>query len=158
MSTPKASTDDLQDEGFVAAQFGQDESTFVAYLTRVLVSASLWVEQKCTPVVYALLDVSTYAGDSARRAEVAYCSAVLFRRRYAQVDAAVVNGLNKDQALLLAELRKKEADALQDATYWLGESLRAAGVDDAALYDGSAMASGTVETGRYPLTTGSAVS
>lgn len=151
MSTPKATTDDLLDEGFVASQFAQsDDDAFKTYLSKVLQSASLWVEQKCSAAIYATLVTSTYAFDCAVKAEVAYSSSVLFRRRYAVVDAAVVNGLNKDQAALLAELRKKESDAQQDATYWLGEAMQATGTDDSGLYDGSGMASGIVETGRYP--------
>lgn len=158
MITPKSTTADLLDEGFAPAQFGQTDDGFSAYLLKVLQSAGLWVEQKCGAPVYAAMVSGGYAEDCAKRAEVAYCCTVLFRRRYAFVDANAVSGLNKDQSMLLAELRKKEADALQDANYWLGEAMRASGVDDSGLYDGTGLSSGTVETGRYPLTTPAAVS
>lgn len=155
MTAPKATHDDLLDEGFAAIQFNVAiAADFNTWLDKVLVSAGLWVEQKCGAAVYAALPAGSYAEDCARKAEVGYASSVLYRRRYAAVDAAVTNGLQKDQAMLLAELRKKETAALQDANYWLGESMRASGVDDAGLYDGSGLASGVVETGRYPATVG----
>jgi hypothetical protein len=65
------------------------------------------------------------------------------------VEAAATAGLGKDQSPVLRELRGKADEALQNASYWLGEALRASGVDDGALYAGSGLASGTVETGRY---------
>lgn len=154
MTTPKATTADLLDEGFTAVLFGVVDADFSTWLARVLKSAGLWVEQKCGVAVYAAMPADSYAEDCARKAEVAYASAVLFRRRYTNVDSSVVNGLQKDQAMLLAELRKKEAAALLDANYWLGEAMRASGVDDAGLYDGSGVTSGVVETGRYPATVG----
>ncbi|NMW23478.1 hypothetical protein HFP05_03405 [Rhodanobacter denitrificans] len=155
MTAPKATHDDLLDEGFTAIQFNMVAAVdFNTWLDKVLLSASLWVEQKCGVTVYAALPAGSYAEDCARKAEVAYASAVLYRRRYIAVDTSVTNGLQKDQAMLLAELRRKETAAQQDANYWLGEAMRASGVDDAALYDGSGMASGVVETGRYPATVG----
>jgi len=154
MTTPKATHDDLLDEGFTAIQFGVVDANFNAWLDKVLLSAALWVEQKCGAPVYAAMPAGSYAEDCARKAEVAYASSVLYRRRYTAVDTAVTNGLQKDQAMLLAELRKKETAALQDATYWLGEAMRASDVDDAGLYDSSGLASGVVETGRYPATVG----
>lgn len=154
MSNSKATVADLQDEGFVDAQFGvpADFATpTTGYLARVLTSAGLWVEQKCGAAVYAAMPSGSYAEDCARKAEVQYASAELFRRRYSFVEGSAASASNKDQSMVLAELRKKAAEALQDATYWLGEACRAAGVDDAPLYDGSGLASGIVETGRYPL-------
>jgi hypothetical protein len=156
MNEPKASIADLQDEGFTATQFGgpADFATpATGYLARVLKSASLWVEQKCGPVVYAAMPTGSYAEDSARQAEVQYASMVLFRRRYAYYESNAVSGNNKDEAMVLAELRRKEDGALQSALYWLGEALRASDVDDSNLYDGSGLSAGVVETGRYPLTT-----
>lgn len=155
MSTPKTTHEDLLDEGFTAIQFNLvPAADFNAWLEKVLLSAGLWVEQKCGVAVYAAMPADSYAEDCARKAEVAYASAVLYRRRYTAVDTSVTNGLQKDQAMLLAELRRKETAALQDANYWLGEAMRASGVDDAGLYDGTGLASGVVETGRYPATVG----
>lgn len=153
MTTPKATHDDLLDEGFTAIQFNV-VIDFNAWLDKVLQSAALWVEQKCGAAVYAALPVDSYAEDCARKAEVAYASAVLYRRRYTAVDTAVTNGLQKDQAMLMAELRKRETSALQDANYWLGEALSASGLDDTTILDGTGLASGVVETGRYPPTVG----
>lgn len=155
MTTPKATIADLQDEGFVAAQFGMPadfDAPATGYLARVLKSASLWVEQKCGPSVYGAMPTDSYAEDSARQAEVQYASMVLFRRRYAYYESNAAIGSSKDEAMVLAELRRKADAALQNALYWLGESLRASDVDDSSLYDGSGMAAGVVETGRYPLT------
>lgn len=157
MTTPKATHDDLLDEGFMAVQFNVAAADFTPWLDKVLKSAALWVEQKCGATVYADMPSESYAEDSARKAEVAYASAVLYRRRYTAVDASVTNGLQKDQAMLLAELRKKEADAVQDANYWLGEAMLASGLDDTGLYAGTGLASGVVETGRYPSAIGRAV-
>ncbi|TPG50663.1 hypothetical protein EAH75_04285 [Rhodanobacter glycinis] len=154
MSTPKATTDDLKDEGFIAIQFGGlSDSDFVIYLGKVLQSASLWVEQKCTAAAYAAATLSTYAGDCAQKAEVNYASAVLFRRRVVFYESNAASGNNKDEAMVLAELRKHADMRLQDATYWLGEAMRAMGVDESGLYDGTGVTSGFVETGRYPLST-----
>lgn len=154
MSTPKATTNDLKDEGFVAAQFGNlNDSDFTVYLTKVLQSASLWVEQKCTAAAYAAADTTTYAGDCAQKAELNYASAVLFRRRVVFYESNATSGNNKDEAMVLAELRKHADLRLQDANYWLGEAMRAMGVDESTLYDGTAVTSGFVETGRYPLST-----
>lgn len=157
MSTPKATIADLKDEGFVASQFGgapDFETATTGVLARVLVSAGLWVESKCGVAAYAAMPDGSYAEDCARKAEVMYASAVLFRRRYTFVESNASRAMDKDNATVLAELRRKADTALQDATYWLGEALRASGVDDAALYGGSALATGIVETGRYPLTSG----
>lgn len=154
MSTPKATTNDLKDEGFIAVQFGGlSDSDFAAYLGKVLQSASLWVEQKCTAAAYASADSSTYAGDCAQKAEVGYASAVLFRRRIVFYESNAVSGNNKDEAMVLAEMRKHADARLQDANYWLGEAMRALGIDESTLYDGTAVTSGFVETGRYPLST-----
>lgn len=157
MSAPKATIADLQDEGFTAAQFGMpaDFATSTGYLARVLKSASLWVEQKCGAAVYAAMVDGSYAEDSARQAEVQYAAMVLYRRRYAYYESNAASGSNKDEAMVLAELRRQAEAALQNALYWLGEALRASNVDDSGLYDGSGMAAGTVETGRYPPTTSS---
>lgn len=153
MSTPKATSDDLLDEGFMPMQFGKSsDAEFKTYLDKVLVSAGLWVEAKCGASLYAAMPGGSYAEDCARKAEVAYASAELFRRRYTFVEANASSALAKDQAMVLAELRKKAADAVQDASYWLGEALRAIGVDDTGLYAGTGLSSGVVETGRYPLT------
>lgn len=157
MGTPKATIADLTDEGFTTSQFGgapDFETPTTGYLGKVLVSAGLWVESKCGAAVYAALPAGSYAEDCARKAEVMYASAVLFRRRYTFVESNASSAMAKDNASVLAELRRKADTALQDATYWLGEALRASGVDDAALYGGSALATGIVETGRYPLTSG----
>lgn len=154
MTTPKATSADLQDEGFTADQFGGlDGTAFTAYLTKVITSASLWVEQKCTPAAYAAAASTTYAGDCAQKAEVNYAAAVLFRRRVAFYESNASSGNNKDEAMVLAELRKHADLRLQDAKYWLGEAMRAMGIDETELYDGTAVASGFVETGRYPLST-----
>lgn len=154
MSTPKASTSDLQDEGFTAAQFGTLASAdFTTYLGKVITSASLWVEQKCTAAAYAAMPVGSYAEDCARKAEVAYSAAVLFRRRVVFYEGNAAGGNNKDEALVLTELRKHADLRLQDANYWLGEAMRAMGVDESELYDGTGVTSGFVETGRYPLST-----
>ncbi|HET6805320.1 MAG TPA: hypothetical protein VFH59_07775 [Frateuria sp.] len=149
----KASINDVLDEGFNTQQFGapgdwSDPAT--GYLARVLANAGRWVEAKMGAPVYAALAADSYANDCAAKAEVQYASAELFRRRYAFVEAGASAGMNKDQATLLAELRRKSAEALQNATYWLGEALRASGVDDGVVYEGSGLASGMVETGRYP--------
>lgn len=155
MNTPKATIADLQDEGFVSSQFGMPEdfdTPTIGYLARVLKSASLWVEQKCGPAVYAAMPEGSYAEDSARQAEVQYAAMVLYRRRYAYYEGNAASGNNKDEAMVLAELRRQAEAALQNALYWLAESLRASGVDESSLFDGSGLASGVVETGRYPLT------
>lgn len=152
MSDPKATINDLLDEGFVDSQFGMPADWAAAgtgYLARVLASASLWVEQKCGAPAYAALADGSYAEDCARHAEVQYASMVLFRRRYAVYDGNAAAGLNKDVSMLLAELRKKAQEAQQNAVYWLGEAMRASGVSDDALYDGTGMASGVVETGVF---------
>lgn len=153
MTDPKSSIADLQDEGFVDAQFGMPANfaTLGGYLDKVRQSAALWVEQKCGAPVYAALPAGSYTEDCARQAEVQYASMVLFRRRYAFYESNAARGDNKDEAMVLKELRAKADDALQSALYWLGEALRAAGVDDAGLYDGTGLASGVVETGRYSL-------
>lgn len=154
MSTPKASVSDLQDEGFTASQFGTLASAdFLTYLGKVLTSASLWVEQKCTAAAYALMPAGSYAEDCAAKAEVNYSAAVLFRRRVVFYEANAASGNNKDEAMVLAELRKHADLRLQDANYWLGEAMRAMGVDESTLYDGTGVTSGFVETGRYPLST-----
>jgi len=152
MTEPKSSIADLQDEGFVDAQFGMPTNFAAAggYLDKVRTSAALWVEQKCGAAPYAAMDSATYAGDCARQAEVQYASMVLFRRRYAFYESNAARGDNKDEAMVLKELRAKADEALQGAMYWLGEALRAAGLDDSGLYDGTGFASGVVETGRYP--------
>lgn len=159
MSDPKASLQDLLDEGFTASQFGMPadfDTASTGYLARVMKSASLWVEQKCTAAIYAAMPTGSYAEDAARQAEVAYASAELFRRRYTFMDGNASSALAKDQAMVLTELRKRAADALQTAQYWLGEAIRASGADDSDTYDGSGMATGMVETGRYPSLTGGA--
>ncbi len=154
MGTPKATTADLQDEGFTATQFGGlAAADFLAYLTRVITSASLWVEQKCTAAAYAAMPAGSYAEDSARQAETNYAAAVLFRRRIVFYEANAASGNNKDEAMVLAELRKHHDARLQDANYWLGEAMRAMGIDESTLYDGTGVVSGFVETGRYPLST-----
>jgi hypothetical protein len=154
MGTPKASIADLQDEGFNAIQFGSlSAADFQAYLTKVITSASLWVEQKCGASSYAAMPPGSYAEDGARQAETNYAAAVLFRRRIVFYEANAAVGNNKDEALVLAELRKHHDARLQDANYWLGEAMRAMGVDESTLYDGTAVVSGFVETGRYPLST-----
>lgn len=160
MSAPKATIADLQDEGFTASQFGMPadfDTPASGYLARVLKSASLWVEQKCGATVYGTMPAGSYAEDSARQAEVQYSSMVLFRRRYAYYESNAASGSNKDEAMVLAELRRKAEAALQNALYWLGEALRASGVDDSTLFDGTGLAAGVVETGRYPPTTTSVV-
>lgn len=151
MTDPKSSIADLQDEGFIAAQFGVPANfdAVGGYLDKVRQSAALWVEQKCTPAAYAAMPAGSYAEDCARQAEVQYASMVLFRRRYAFYESNAASGNNKDEAMVLKELRAKADEALQSAMYWLGEALRASGQDDSGLYDGSGMASGFVETGRF---------
>lgn len=154
MSTPKSSAADLQDEGFTAAQFGNlSAADFLTYLGRVVTSAGLWVEQKVTPAAYVAMDPQSYAEDCARKAEVNYAASVLFRRRVVFYEANAASATAKDQAMVLAELRKHADMRLQDANYWLGEALRAMGVDESTLYDGTGVTSGFVETGRYPLST-----
>jgi hypothetical protein len=157
MSDPKASIDDLKDEGFTTSQFGSpaDFDASTGYLAKVLKSAGLWVEQKLGAATYATLAQDTYAWDCARQAEVGYASAELYRRRYAFVESNASSALAKDQAMVLTELRRKAAEALDNAKYWLGECLRASGVDDSTLYDGTGLATGVVETGRYPSVLGS---
>lgn len=157
MSDPKASIDDLKDEGFTTSQFGSpaDFDAAAGYLAKVLKSAGLWVEQKLGAATYAALVQDTYAWDCARQAEVGYASAELYRRRYAFVESNASSALAKDQAMVLTELRRKAAEALDNAKYWLGECLRASGVDDSTLYDGTGLATGVVETGRYPSVLGS---
>ncbi|MGN6235001.1 hypothetical protein [Dyella sp.] len=159
MSEPKASVDDLKDEGFTASQFGSPtdfDTAATGYLAKVLKSAGLWVEQKLGAPTYAALVDSTYAWDCARQAEVGYASAELYRRRYTFVESNASSALAKDQAMVLTELRRRAAEALDNAKYWLGEAMRASGVDDSALYDGSGLATGVVETGRYASVLGSA--
>jgi hypothetical protein len=159
MSDPKASVQDMKDEGFTASQFGSPadfDTATTGYLAKVLKSAGLWVEQKMGVATYAALPVGSYAEDCARQAEVGYATAELYRRRYTFVESNASSALAKDQAMVLTELRRRAAEALQTALYWLGEGMRASGVDDGAVYDGSGLASGVVETGRYPSLTGGA--
>lgn len=153
MSDPKASVQDLKDEGFNASQFGSPadfDTATTGYLAKVLKSAGLWVEQKMGVATYASLPAGSYAEDCARQAEVGYATAELYHRRYTFVESNASSALAKDQAMVLTELRRRAAEALQTALYWLGEGMRASGVDDGAVYDGSGLASGVVETGRYP--------
>src|SRR4051812_5918932 len=97
----KATAQDVQDEGFVAAQFGVlSAGGGTTYVTTLLTRASQWAQQRLTAANYALATTGgsyAYAFDALVRAEVAYVSQVLWTRRAVFIDSNVTQQLQDDK-------------------------------------------------------------
>jgi len=153
VSAPKATVQDLLDEGFLAADFGSPPDFVTAdtgYLARALLLAGRWVAARVGQAFYDAAQADTFACDQMARAEVHYASAMLWNRRSKFLDANAGAGLQNDQYKVLAYLQTMAANALDAALGEVAEAIRASGGDASQSFPGSALSSGTIETGRYP--------
>ena len=148
----KATVQRLKDEGWRADQFGGalDVPAFDAYLQAAIDEAGRWAAAKCG-AAYAGIDSPSYAFDCLARAETCAASAQLWKRRAAFIDSGASsdrqNPLYLERREYLAHGETAWACALANLTDALGEI----GVDPTGLGDWTAFATGTVESGRYPV-------
>jgi hypothetical protein len=152
VSAPKATVQDLLDEGFATADFGSPEDFALAdtgYLARALALAGRWVAARVTQAFYDAAQANTFACDQMARAEVHYASALLWNRRSKFLDAQAGAGLQNDQYKVLQYLGTLASNALAAAIAEAAEAIRASGGDASQSFPGSALSSGTLETGRY---------
>lgn len=153
MSAPKATVQDMLDEGFLSPDFGSPADFVTAdtgYLARALAIAGRWVAARVGQNYYAAAATGTYACDQMARAEVHYASAMLWTRRSKFLDAQAGAGLQNDQYKVLQYLATLAGDAYTMALSEVADAIRASGGDASASIPGSALSSGTLETGRYP--------
>lgn len=156
MSAPKASIQSLLDEGFKPDGFGNpgDFATETSgYLARVLASAGLWAAAQVGQSTYDGAAAGTYTVDRLARAETCYAAAVLWQRRIKFIDGGALAGLQTDQYQVIQYLQKQADAAMTEAAACISEAQRITGSD---AIPGSVLASGTLETGRFPSTAGAA--
>ena len=156
MTDPKADIADILDEGWSAEMFGNPASWSDAggYLDKVLQDASRWAEKKISAPVYAEVGAGTYAMDCLIKCEVQYTNAVLFRRRIAFSDMSVQAGLQERGKYDPIKSANDNADAaLERARFWLAEAQRDQGMPTEPT--GTGVSSGFVQSGRFPIASGS---
>lgn len=154
MSATKATIQSLLDEGFKADGFGNPGDFAIeqtGYLARVLASAGLWAAAQVGQSTYDSAAAGSYTADRLARAETCYAAAVLWQRRIKFIDAGAVAGLQTDQYQVIQYLQKQADAAMAEAATCIIEATRDSGSD---AIPGSALATGTVQTGRYPFLVG----
>lgn len=158
----KATAQDIVDEGFREELFGAPAGFFDTWLPRLLLDAELWARLQIGDAAYdsAVVNAGTTplraAWSKLVQAEVYLTVARLWERRVVTVEGNAVQGLEDPGANRAAYLEHAAAyttkawAALREAGDHLGVA-----VPDA--YEGSAIAVGHVETGRFPAASSTAV-
>ena len=149
---PKAIIQNLKDEGFRAEQFGAETGfDFDAFLTTLTAEAGRWAESKVGATLYAATVADSFAFDCLVRAETCHAAARLWKRRAGFVDSNAQLGRESPLYLERREYLAHAAAAMDCANGALADALRDLGLDASVLGDVPAMASGYIETGRYPI-------
>ncbi|MFO0293802.1 MAG: hypothetical protein ACK51F_10720 [Rhodospirillales bacterium] len=158
----KATAQDIVDEGFREELFGAPAGFFDTWLPRLLLDAELWARLQIGDAAYdsAVVNAGTTpmraAWSKLVQAEVYITVARLWERRVVTVEGNAVQGLedpgaNRAAYLAHADTYRSRAWAeMREAGDHLGVA-----VPDA--YEGSAIAVGHVETGRFPAASSTAV-
>lgn len=148
----KATIQNVKDEGFRPDQFSGLTASFDAFLTDVVDEAGRWAEAMIGATLYAAQTAPSYAFDLIKRAELCYAVARLWKRRAGFFDASAHIGLESPEYLERREYLAHASGAYACALSVLGEAMRLLGLDPGVLSDVPAMATGMIETGRFPAT------
>ncbi len=148
----KATIQNVKDEGFRADQFSGLTATFDAFLTEVVDEAGRWAAAMLGTTAYAAQVSPSYGFDLVKRAEICFAASRLWKRRAGFFDANAHVGLQSPEYLERREYLAHAERAWQCALDILAEAMRYLGLDPGALADVPAMATGMIETGRYPAT------
>lgn len=149
---PKATSADVMNEGFRAEMFGAGFATpadFTTFVQSLVDAAGNWAAAKIGTVIYGASSTG-YAFDCLKRAEVCFASARLWKRRVGFADSAVAISNESNAYLNRREYLAHEAASWECAQHSLAEAMSALGIDPSALGDVPQMATGYIETGRYP--------
>jgi hypothetical protein len=149
---PKATIQNVKDEGFRTEQFGGIGATFDAYLTPIVDEAGRWTEASLGASLYAAQTNPSRAFDLLKRAEVCYASATLWKRRAAFIDSGATHNMQAPQYLERREYLAHAQAAMDCATSSLSQVMGLLGVSTGALDGVPAFATGYIETGRFPQT------
>lgn len=150
---PKATVQKLRDEGWRVEQFGGalDATQFDAYLGDVLAEAGRWAEHHLGVANYAAVGAGNYVHDILVRAELAFCAARFWKRRASFFDSQAHAELQTSEALERREYLAHAKTMIGCAEAALAEAMQTLGLDPGNLgADWAGMASGIVETGRFP--------
>lgn len=149
---PKATTNNLLQEGWRESQFGGDfgAGEFEAYLEGLLDDAGRWAEAAVGATLYAATVSGSHAFDLLKRAELHHCACALWQRRSQFMDSAGSTSLGEGAYLERREYQAHARDACGLAQETLARALRALGLPADSLDNVPAIASGYTETGRFP--------
>lgn len=143
----KATVKDLTDAGFRTTQFGSppEFEGSDGYLAKILAAAGRWAEQRFGAAAYAALADPSFARDAVVHAEIYHSAAQLWRRRVAFLDANAAAARDEGFAYLnRREMLAHATECENQAELWIAKA-----VDGAGAVDGSAIALGLVESGRF---------
>lgn len=143
----KATVQNLLDAGFRPEQFGSppDFEGDTGYLGKVLTVSGRWAEQRFGLAAYAVVAAPSFVHDALAHAETYHASAQLWRRRVGFLDANAM--ASRDAGFEYLNRREMLAHASEcddQAELWIGKA-----IDGPASVDGSAIAVGLVESGRF---------
>ena len=148
----KATIQNVKDEGFRADQFSGLTATFDAFLTEVVDEAGRWAAAMLGATAYAAQVAPSYGFDLVKRAEICFAASRLWKRRAGFFDANAHIGLESPEYIERREYLAHASGAYACALSVLGEAMRLLGLDPGVLSDVPAMATGMIETGRFPAT------
>lgn len=159
----KATAQDIVDEGFREELFGAPAGFFDTWLPRLLLDAELWARLQIGDAAYdsAVVNAGTTplraAWSKLVQAEVHFAVSHIWRRRMVVVEANAVASLSGLEYLNRREYLAHSDDAMARAWAALREAGDHLGVAVPDAYEGSAIAVGHVETGRFPAASSTAV-
>jgi len=143
----KATVQNLLDAGFRPEQFGSPPNFEGndGYLGLVVTASGRWAEQRYGVAAYASVSAGSFAFDALAHAETYHASAQLWRRRVGFLDANAM--ASRDDGFAYLNRREMIAHATEcdaQAEFWIAKA-----IDGAGSVDGSAIALGLVESGRF---------